>query len=283
MSPVPEPKKRRTKIPEMEREYWRRVFFDELYSRPRVRNLIAQDLRPLWRDRDRGFDVPSDWREAAQVLDDLASGALLLPGIPAFRARLDAIVCDTLRCRESGKASPWVRAYLIAAVMEALPDGPFLPDPSEPPADEAYVRPLWDTFTVWPNGEPSPLFETQIIVQVGPFGSNVMIDLLDNSTARLLFKPLNLEDKDNSGRWDNWDQLRKASHAALDVCLKRMQTEYERRNPKKVNVSADRDLYEDVKQLVAYLLERKSIPDRAQLERLRRRSRLLRLDFPVAD
>jgi hypothetical protein len=62
-----------------------------------------------------------------------------------------------------------------------------------------------------------------------------------------------------------------------------MQTEYERRNPKKVNVSADRDLYEDVKQLVAYLLERKSIPDRAQLERLRRLSVLLRLDFPVAD
>jgi hypothetical protein len=283
MPPAPEPKKRRTKIPELERAHWRRVFFDELNSRPRVRNLIVQDLRPLWRDRDRGFDWPTHWRELERVVSDLQSGALILPGVPAFRARLDAVVCDTLRCRESGKASPWVRDYFIAAAMEALPDGPFLPDPSEPPDDEAYVRPLWDTFTVWPNGEPSPLFEAQIIVQVGPFGSNVMINSLDNSTDRSLFEHPDLEDIDNSGRWDNWDELTKASHAALDVCLKRMQAEYERRNPKKANVSADRDRYEDVKQLVAHLLERKSIPDRAQLERLRRLSRLLRLDFPVAD
>ena len=74
MLSAPEPKKRRTKIPEMEREYWRRVFFDELHSRPRVKNLVVQDLRPLWRDRARGFDVPTDWREGFRLLDDLASG-----------------------------------------------------------------------------------------------------------------------------------------------------------------------------------------------------------------
>jgi hypothetical protein len=167
--------------------------------------------------------------------------------------------------------------------MEALPDGPFLPDPSEPPADEAYVRPLWDTFTVWPNGEPSPLFEAEIIVQVGPFGSNVMIDSLDNSTDRALFKSVDLEDEDKSGRWDNWERLRESSHAALDACLKRMQAEYERRNPKKVNVSADRRLSEDIKLLAAHLVEKRPIPDGAQRERLRRLSVLLRLDFPVAD
>ena len=190
------------------------------------RVLLSKTSAP-WRDRDRGFDLPTDWRESARIINDLKSGALNLPGVPAFRARLDAVVYHTLQCQESGKASPWVRAYLIAAVMEALPDGPFLPDPSEPPSDETYVRPLWETFAVWANGEPSPLFEAQIIVQVGPFGSKVMIGSLDASTYRALFEASDLEDEDNNGRWDNWDRRRESAHAALDVSLMRMQAEYD--------------------------------------------------------
>jgi integrase len=55
--------RRRIHIPEIEREYWRRVVFDEIFSREDVRNLVEQDLLPLWKATGSELKVVSNKEE----------------------------------------------------------------------------------------------------------------------------------------------------------------------------------------------------------------------------
>src|SRR5690242_5330643 len=93
-------KKRRIKIPEIEREYWRRAFFDDVHGRRRVQNLIEQDLRPLWRNVGSDVPIPETAAQWDAYLEAAKSGTVPVPpSHVAFSSRLDEIVRDTLRCR----------------------------------------------------------------------------------------------------------------------------------------------------------------------------------------
>src|SRR5215207_9057340 len=90
--------RRRIHIPEIEREYWRRVVFDEIFSREDVRNLVEQDLLPLWKATGSELKVISDKEERRREVEEIWQGKRLLPSQVAFHDAVKRIATKKLRC-----------------------------------------------------------------------------------------------------------------------------------------------------------------------------------------
>jgi hypothetical protein len=153
---------------ETEREYWRREVIAEAFDRTQIKNIIAQDLRPVWKVRGSELkdEIPPDanWREMTATMKARHASGQVLPSVQAYEEALLRTVRDTLRFRQDDEAAPWAVKYLRRSVEARLPDEPLAPDPTEAPPSDGQSGP----FAFWPNGEPAPLFESNLTLQAGP-------------------------------------------------------------------------------------------------------------------
>jgi hypothetical protein len=272
-------RRRRIRIPEIEREYWRRVVFDEISSRDDVRSLIEQDLEPLWQATGSELREMTDDEERNRVVTEIWQRKRLLPSQIAFQDAVNRITIKKLRCVYQGKSAEWVEAYVKAAAKERLPDGPFQPDLSEPLPDDPDRDPL-DTLQ-FHEGEPLPTLEVNLMFQAGPYGTTIQASGTDFQ-QRMFGPDLYEEAVDETGTWDNWEQFRDRVLTVANHFVRAMEWEFKRRNPTTVNVGADASRRQAAKDLVAYLVDRQRLThDRARRERLRKFARLVGLDFPL--
>ncbi len=273
-------RRRRIRIPEIEREYWRRVVFDEVFSREDVSNLVEQNLKPLWRVTGSELKAISDKEERGRVVEEIWQRKRLLPSQVAFHDAVNRIPSRKLRCVYQGEPAEWITAYLKAAAMERLPDGPFQPDLSEPLPNDPDRNPF-DTLG-YHEGDPLPTLEVNLTFQAGPYGATIQATGVD--FQQQIFGPDVYEEAvDESGTWDNWEQFRARVCAVANHFVWEMEWEFKRRNPTTVNVGTDAKLRQDAKDLVAYLVDRQRLTrDRARRERLRKFARMVGLDFPLS-
>jgi len=174
----------------------------------------------------------------------------------------------------------WITAYLKAAAMERLPDGPFQPDLSEPLPNDPDRNPF-DTLG-YHEGVPLPTLEVNLMFQAGPYGTTIEATGVDFQ-QRIFGLDVHEETTDDTGTWDNWEQFRQRVLTVASHFVWAMEWEFKRRNPTKVNISADARRRQDPKDLVAYLVDRQRLTrDRARRERLRRFAQLVGLDFPLS-
>ena len=279
------PKRRRTEILATEREYWRRVFIEEVFARRRIRNLVEQELRPLWKAVDHEVDPGLSWRELGPILDAIRTGELVNPSRQAFLDRRNEIILEIMRCRQQGAPPRWVAAYLYQVVLGGLVDAPLFPSPVGEIPPGAPRPDVDDPIASWPDGEPAPLFEFEgnVLLQAGPYGALVLADGLITTSSESLGPTVHIEFPDPTGRWDDWERFQAEAQGALDQLLSRMRRAYEDRHPEQVNVGADAARHQDARDLAAYLLDGKALGrDRAKHQRLRRFADLLGLDFPVS-
>jgi hypothetical protein len=272
--------RRRIHIPEIEREYWRRVVFDEIYSREDVKSIIENDLKPLWKGTGSEIRSIADKQERVAAMEEVWMGHSILPSQVTFLDAVDHFTSKKLRCLYQGKRAEWVAIYLIAAAKERLPDGPFHPDLSEPLPDDPDRDPF-DTLG-YHGDTPLPTLEVNLMFQAGAYGTTIHAIGVDGR-QRIFGPDVDEEVVDDTGTWDNWEQFGNRVLTVANHFVWAMEWEFKRRNPKTINVGSDAGRRQDAKDLVAYLVDRQPLMrDRARHARLRRFARKVGLDFPVS-
>ena len=267
---------RRMIVPEVDRENWRWYLFELFCSRPRIQNLIAVDLRPLWHaavpqddllKRARSFTHLGTPRRLA------TTDPLLLRYVEAVQAAVDR----TLRLRQDRRPARWGCIHLHARV-EAMAGGGLTdqgkPAAWWPPIRTSRPRPSSrkksrrrGSVPPWPNCKSRSTRRGGRVTIVQPTG-----------------EPEAWVGAGDFMRFEEWEELRRAAYAAVDTQIEWMRRTFEDWYP--TNAIRPRTTHgkDDAEALIQHLLDRAPTPaPGADRERLRRFAKYLGVDFPASN
>ncbi len=248
---------RRLYVPEIERENWRWMLFQHFRDSRRYQNIIAQDLRPLWRAV--GYtdlpDVVKRFRKHALRARRPTAPAGLSDYVDALRQ----FVRETLQLTDDGEAARWACDYVH---LDVEPKG----DPSgcgfrEPdPTERRTAR----------AGAPFSAVLTELTITVNPAHARI-------EPAQSPVEAVTVAAGDFM-RFDDWDELRREAHAVLDAQIDYIAATFHEWYPD-MNPTTREKRAETCKLLARHYFSNFWPPAGAERERLRELARLIGADF----
>ncbi len=262
-------------VPEVERENWRWYLFELFCTRRRVDNLIVADLRPLWHTAVSKDDLARRTRSFNQ-LGIPRRLAVTNPPLLCYIEAVKQAVAETLHLRQDGRPARWGCIHLHARVEflagggltdQGKPAGLVPPEPGEPP-------PPLQSGERRSAGFSAAMAELQIVVN--PAGGRV--NIVQPTGEREVWVRAG-----DFMRFQEWDELRRAAHAAVDRQMDWLKETFRDWYPTGRNPTTSDRWKLDAEELARHLVDRTPAPPHgADRDRLRRLASYVGTDFPAS-
>lgn len=249
----PSRRQRRNVAEEVERGKWRLAVFDRLRERPRYRNIIDQDLRPL--SRDTPEQLPTVTWSTENTL----------------YAQKVREVADNLRLTDYGQPTAWACEEIDLDVQAGW-DRRRLQAWADASGQPWLTAPEWLRWGLVGDMPAERRVSTAIQLSVTEDNAQIMIR---QQRLRAVQLP------GSEFYFDRWDELRLQAHQLLDESLDDLQARYDALYPNKRNPTTELRWADDCDVFVDYMLSGRRPVDPATTERLRRFANLIGVDFAV--
>jgi hypothetical protein len=268
---VSNPKARIPLPKEVEREFVRRELLRLFAESRRYKQIVAQDLRPLW-NALRRYDEVLAMRPAFGEIGDRADdqeweeaeyGTPRDQSLARYVGKLRSVVSDAMGLMWKGALCEWAADFVHVGIVG-----------SAVPLFANFGLPMMPAFAY-----PSPAEAATLEITVSHSHARLRTRTTDESANSERVQEI---DPANLFAFDEWEELRHTAHDMIDEQIDLMRIALTSTHGSYSNTARFRQQHDDVATLFAYLFSGIPLPttDRALRERLRALARLVEIDFP---
>lgn len=257
-------------VPTIQRQKYRYQLFRAIRKKDRYKNVVDQDLRPLWKIALTELPHPDHAAAKFATIRMIGRPAANRPAVIKYIQAVDQAAESFLLTFE-GEPAPWACDFIHADVepLRVGPDGFVDPDPFE---SNSPLR---------ANAKPSSTFNAAyefLTIMVNP----AVAEIYTGQFPDAIDTPHQIPAGEFM-QFAEWEVLETAAHSMLDELLLHLRDQYEEWYPVQDRPSTRKSYATDASNLADLLMDnakRSLRRDDAQRKRIQRFAAMIRLDYP---